>query len=127
MVVAPAVPIFALSFAYWIGTGNLRWFPIIFLFGYLSFIFFGVPVAAMLMLRKKRQLLNCIVAGGIVTIAPLLVLSALSMSINTQGFTNETWRNFLMLFLVGNLGGAVFWLIAFSKLRKKNHNNPEKD
>ena len=118
MVISPAVPILALSLAYWKGTGSTAWFPIFFLFGYLFFLALGVPVAAMLL--KKRQLLNCVIAGGAVTIAPLFLLSMLSMATSTRGITLETLMSYALLAMAGCLGGAVFWLIAFAKSQRSN-------
>lgn len=113
MAIAPAVPILALALAYWKGTGDARWIPIFFVLGYLFFLVLGVPVTAMLM--KTRRLLNCTLSGGVVTIAPIVLLSLMSMSSSTRGFSGETWLNYLLLTLAGCLGGALFWLIAFAR------------
>ncbi len=119
MAISPSVPILAISFAYWWGTGSTAWFAIFFLFGYLFFIVIGIPVAAILVLQQKRQLLACVIAGGVVTVAPLLLLTMLSMSASVFNFTAETRGNYALLFLSGCLGGGLFWLIALGKLDVK--------
>lgn len=112
MAISPAVPLLALSLAYWKGTGNTAWFAIFFVLGYLFFLVLGVPITAMLM--KKRRLLSCALSGGIVTIAPIVLLKILSMSSSTGTFTGEALLSYLLLIAAGCLGGALFWLLAFS-------------
>lgn len=112
MVIAPAVPILTLAFAYWKSTGDARWISIFFVFGYLFFLVLGIPVTAILM--KNRRLLSCTLSGGFVTIAPIVLLSMLSMSSSTRSFSSEIWLNYLLLVFAGCIGGALFWLIAFA-------------
>lgn len=111
MVIAPAVPILAVSLAYWWGTGNAKWIPLFFFFGYLFFLVLGIPIAAMLL--KTRRLVSCVLSGGAVTLAPLVLLSLLSMSTSTR-FTGENLLSYILLVVAGCAGGAVFWLIAFA-------------
>lgn len=116
IIISPSVPITALSLAYWQGTASSSWFAIFFVFGYLFFLILGLPIVAILL--KKRRLWSCILAGSVVTIAPLLLLRAMSLSFSLQGITVETLVNHLFLAVAGGLGGALFWWIAFAKIRK---------
>ena len=109
MAVSPSVPILALSIVYWKGTGSAAGFSIFFVFGYLFFLLLGIPVVAMLL--HRRQLLRCAIAGGAVTITPILLLRALSLSFD---ITLETLTSYVLLVAAGGLGGALFWLIAFA-------------
>jgi hypothetical protein len=118
MVISPSVPILAVSLAYWKGTGNTAWFAIFFVSGYLFFFVLGVPVAAMLL--KKRGLLSCAIAGGAITVAPIALLSLLSMSLGALNLSLETWLSYVLLFLAGCLGGTIFWLIAFTGHKLKH-------
>lgn len=112
MAISPAVPILAVSLAYWWGTGNAAWIPVFFVAGYLFFLVLGVPVTAVLL--KNRRLLSCALSGGVVTIAPIVLLSLLSMSSSTRSLTGGTLLSYLLLVVAGCLGGALFWLIAFA-------------
>jgi hypothetical protein len=120
MAISPSVPITALSLAYWKGTGSSAWFAIFFGFGYLFFLLLGIPIAAIFL--KKRRLLSCVIGGGVVTIAPLLLLRALSLSVSLHGFTLETLASYALLAAAGGLGGALFWLIAFANSKPRGAN-----
>lgn len=113
MAISPSVPILALSLVYWKGTGSAAWFSIFFAFGYLFFLLFGIPVVAALL--RGRKLLSCVIGGGAVTIAPILLLRALSLSFD---ITLETLMSYVLLVAAGGLGGAIFWLIAFAGSNK---------
>jgi hypothetical protein len=110
MAISPAVPLIAVSFAYWKGTDNAAWFPIVFLFGYIFFALLGIPVAVLL--ARKGRLLSCVIGGALLTLAPILLISALSMS--GSAFESETFASYVLLALSGGVGGALFWLIAFA-------------
>ena len=116
IVISPSVPITVLSVAYWKATGSTGWFAIVFLFGYLFYLLLGIPIAAFLV--RKGRLLNCILAGGVATITPLLLLSALSLSVSQ--LTVKTLVSIILLFVAGCLGGLLFWLIAFAKRSNVN-------
>jgi hypothetical protein len=112
MAISPAVPIVAAGFAYWRGTGSVAWFTIFFVGGYLFFFLLGLPVVALLL--KKRRLPACVAAGAAVTLAPLLLLNALSLFASAPAFTLETLLAYVLLAITGGAGGALFWLIAFA-------------
>jgi hypothetical protein len=112
MAVSPAVPMA------WIAmqtTGTL-WAPFVYLWGYLTFILTGMPLAAFAYVRGT--LLACVACGGFASILPLLLLASLSM-FSTMHMTDRTVIDMLSLFVAGGLGGAVFWLILFSQIKVK--------
>ena len=112
-VISPTVPILALSIAYWNGTGSKAWFPIFFIFGYFFFFLIGLPIVGILL--NKRTVLSCAIGGGCVSIAPILLLDLFSLFSKNNIFTFEMVLNLGLLFIAGCVGGALFWLIAFSK------------
>lgn len=112
MVISPMVPILAISGTYWMETGSRVWFPVFAVFGYLFFALIGLPVAGALI--HKKRVLSCAVAGGVTSIAPILLLSVFSIFSGNKIFTLEVMGNLALLFLVGCVGGMLFWLIAFS-------------
>lgn len=113
MVISPLVPILALAMLYWLNTGSKAWFPIFIIFGYLFFLIFGVPVAAVLM--KKGDLSHCLVGGGVAAVAPLIVLGSLSLFSSGSALNAQTLGTLVLVFLSGCVGGGIFWLIAFAR------------
>jgi hypothetical protein len=115
MAIAPNVPILALSMPAWLETGSTFGFRFFYLFGYLTFFLFGLPAIGILLTRKTW--LSCAVAGGCVTILPVVLLGLLSFFGMGSALTTETLVGLAPLFAWGSLGGLVFWLIAFAKAR----------
>ena len=111
MVISPSIPMLILAMTMWRASGSVNWFPFVFVFGYLFFFLLGLPVAGMLL--KKRAVLSCVLAGGIVTIAPILLLSLFSSFSANNVFGGSMLLDLMLLFMAGCLGGAVFWGIAF--------------
>lgn len=109
--ISPSVPILTLAITYSQSSGSNAWFPFLFLFGYLFFCLFGLPVVGILV--NKKTLSSCIIGGGCTAIAPVLLLDLLS---GGSGSTADNLRGYLQLFVMGCLGGVLFWLIAFAKL-----------
>lgn len=118
MVVSPMVPILALAGVYWMETGNRAWFFIFGLFGYLFFFLIGLPLAGILI--SKRTILSCTVGGGVTSIAPILLLSIFSIFSENKIFTLEVIGNLGLLFLIGCVGGMLFWGIAFAGAQRKS-------
>jgi hypothetical protein len=116
MVVAPLVPILTLASVYWLETGSRAWFGVFLLFGYLFFLVLGLPIAGVLI--SKRTILSCAIGGGVTSIAPVLLLSVFSIFSGNKIFTLETVGSLALLFVVGSIGGAVFWLLAFAPGRR---------
>ena len=119
VIVAPSLPIGLLAFTYASQTGSDAWYAILFLCGYLFFIFVGPPILGVLI--HSRKLSTCAVSGGAVTVAPIFLLGIFSILSNNQVFTPEMLLNLLLLFFAGCLGGMVFWLIAFAQVKKMRH------
>lgn len=111
MLISPLLPILALSSVYRLETGNWTWLPIFLLFGYLFFAVIGLPVAGLLITR--RTIRACFIGGGAVAVAPILLISLFSIFAGSNIYTLEMAMQLVALFVVGGLGGAVFWLIAF--------------
>jgi hypothetical protein len=116
LIVAPAVPLLMLSITYWIGTGSIKWITFFFLFGYAYFALLGLPVAGLLV--KEKDLNNCLLAGGVTSIAPIILLGSLSMFSSNTVFEPKVILSLGALFVAGAIGGFVFWLIAFYKSSK---------
>lgn len=117
MIISPMVPILALSSVYWMETGNTSWFYIFTVSGYLFFLLIGLPLVGMLI--KKRTMLSCAGGGGVVSIAPILLLSMFSIFSGNKIFTLEVMGNLGLLFLIGSVGGLLFWVIAFAGVTSK--------
>lgn len=117
IIISPAVPILTLAIVFWKGTGSKAWFPLFFIFGYLFFFLIGLPLVGILL--KKRTVSSCAISGGIVSVLPILILGILSIFSPNTVFTGEMLANLFLLFLVGAMGGAVFWGIAFARLGAK--------
>lgn len=73
------------------------------------------------MLIKKRTLKSCVIAGGIVTVLPILLLSVFSLSSSNNVYGGRMLLDLLILFMTGILGGLFFWVIAFAGTK----NEPE--
>lgn len=108
MLISPAIPISLVSFQ---STGSI-WSPFFFLWGYLVFAVTGMPFAAYAYVR--RTLFVCVVAGGIASIAPLLLLASLSM-FETMNLNKQAIKDMFGLIAAGGVGGAIFWLILFKQ------------
>ena len=111
-IVSPSLPMFALAFTMWQVSGSKAWFPLVFIFGYLFFCLFGLPVIGILI--KKRTLKSCAIAGGVVTVLPILLLSVFSLSSSNSVYGGRMLLDLLVLFTTGILGGLLFWTIAFA-------------
>jgi hypothetical protein len=109
--IAPAVPILSLSITYWLGTDSKNWFIFFFLFGYTFFFILGLPAAGILI--REKNLKSCVIAGGLVSIAPIILLSLLSIFSSNTVFEPKVVASLLLLFVAGAIGGFIFWLIAF--------------
>lgn len=109
--IAPAVPILALSVTYWLGTGSMNWFVFFFLFGYAFFFVLGLPAAGILI--QDKNLKSCAIAGGLVSIAPIVLLGLLSIFSSNTIFEPKVIASLALLFVAGTMGGALFWFIAF--------------
>lgn len=117
--ISPSIPILVLSL---MSYGKLA--SLLFIFGYLSFFIFGLPAVAMMLAEKSFW--KCVVAGGIVSILPIFILNALTLFATTGLFNLQSLIGYGSLFLSGGVGGAVFWLIAFSKIGSDRGNpNPQ--
>lgn len=114
--ISPSVPILALATTLYETSGSEHWFPIVFVFGYLFFCLFGLPVIGILM--RKRTLMSCLIGGGVVTLVPILLLSILSLSSSNNIYDGRMVFDMLALFLMGGLGGVVFWGIAFAGTKR---------
>jgi hypothetical protein len=112
MVISPSVPMTALATTMWQASGSKAWFPLVFLFGYLFFCLFGLPVIGILI--KKRTVMSCIVGGGVVTIVPILLLSVFSFSSSNSVLGDRMLFDLMILFMTGSLGGLLFWVVAFA-------------
>lgn len=109
--ISPSIPILALSI---ISYGRVV--PLLFIFGYLSFFFVGLPIVGMLL--KKKAFWGCVVGGGCASIIPILLLNSLSLFATNHIFTLENLFGYGSLFIEGCVGGALFWLIAFAGWKK---------
>lgn len=112
-IISPSVPIGLLAFIYANQTGSDSWYPILFLFGYLFFILIGLPVLGFVVFSRKLS--TCVIAGGSVAIAPILLLSIFSIFSSNQIGNSNMALSLAALFLAGCSGGIVFWLIAFAE------------
>jgi hypothetical protein len=118
MIISPLVPVLALSAIYWIGTGDPAWIWLFATFGYLFFLVIGVPVAGVLVNAKTVS--SCAVGGGFTAVAPVLLLSTLSVLSGNKIFTLEMIASLGLLFMIGCVGGFLFWCIAFAPLRRRS-------
>lgn len=116
-IVSPSLPIGLLAYTYASQTGSNAWYPVLFFFGYLFFILFGIPVVGAL--THSRNLFSCAIAGGIVTVAPIFLIGIFSIFSNNQIFTVDMVLNLILLFLAGCFGGILFWGIAFAGSNKE--------
>ncbi len=111
-IIAPAVPMAAFATVMWLSSGSVNWFPLVFIFGYLFFCVLGLPVMAILI--ERRTLKSCVVAGGTVTILPIVLLSLFSVPMMGSIYTFRMLFDLSILFGAGVLGGILFWIIAFA-------------
>jgi hypothetical protein len=116
-VVSPVVPILALATTMWRVSGSKAWFPLIFTFGYLFFCLVGLPVIAILI--RERALKSCLLAGGTVTVLPILLLSVFSLPFASRVYEGRMLLDLLILFITGILGGLLFWIIAFAGTKRE--------
>jgi hypothetical protein len=101
-----------LALVMWQTSGSTAWFPLVFLFGYLFFAIFGIPMIAVL--KDGASLRRCAVLGGVLAILPILLLSIFSIGSVNPALKGRALFDLAILFLVGGVGGAVFWAIAFA-------------
>jgi hypothetical protein len=114
--VAPAIPMIVIATLYWMNTGNGTWFLLFFTFGYFFTFLFGLPVMGFLI--KKKRFLSCLVGGGITSVLPIILLAMFSIFSKNTIFNVEMIKGVGVLFVSGCVGGALFWVIAFSERRK---------
>jgi hypothetical protein len=117
--ISPSVPIFALATTLSRISGSEHWFPIVFLFGYLFFCLFGLPVIGILI--KTPPLMSCLIGGGAVTILPILLLSLFSLPSANNVYGGRMLFDLLILFVAGGLGGILFWGVAFAGTKKETN------
>lgn len=115
-VVSPAIPMGALASIMWKTSGSSAWFPLVFLFGYLFFAIFGIPMIALI--KDGIDFGRCAALGGAISILPILMLGIFSIGSNNAALSGRALFDLIVLFSVGGIGGAVFWLIAFAGLKK---------
>jgi hypothetical protein len=110
-IIAPSVPILALSI---MSYGRVVSFLL--LLGYLSFFLIGLPIIAILLVKKN--FLSCVIAGGCTAITPIFLLNMLSFFAANYFFTLQNLFGYGTLFIEGCVGGALFWLIAFAEKKR---------
>lgn len=110
-IVSPLVVILPLSITYWLKTGSIAWFFVFFFGGYLFFFLLGLPLIAMLV--SKRTLLSCAIGGGCLAISPAVLLGAMSFFSTYKAIDYQFVVGWLLVFLLGALGGVLFWFMAF--------------
>jgi hypothetical protein len=123
ILIAPSIPISLLAFISAKNTGNSAWYPVLFLFGYLLFFLVGLPIFGTVIHMRKFS--THTIAGGLVAIVPVLLLSLFSLFSSNRIIDPNMALQSVVLFLIGCLGGVVFWLIAFaeeSNTPKNDHN-----
>jgi hypothetical protein len=114
--ISPSVPILGLATTLARTSGSQHWYPIVFLFGYLFFCLIGFPVIGVLI--RKRTLISCLIAGGAITIVPILLLSLFSLPSSNNVYGGRMLLDLLILFAMGMLGGLLFWGLAFAGTNK---------
>lgn len=110
--VAPTIPILGIAMWYWINTGNSTWFLLFFTLGYFFTFLFGLPIMGLLI--QKKKFLNCMIGGGVTSLSPIIFLAIFSIFSKNTIFNVETIEGIGLLFVAGCVGGAIFWVIAFS-------------
>jgi hypothetical protein len=111
--IAPAVPIGALSLAYWVGTSGANLSPFFALFGYAYFAVIGLPVMGILVVEKSLK--SSVITGALLVVSPVILLGLLSLFSTKGAFDLRFIGNLGLLSAVGALGGAAFWIIAFAQ------------
>ncbi|MEN9865030.1 MAG: hypothetical protein RL748_620 [Pseudomonadota bacterium] len=76
----------------------------------------GFPVMGVLI--TARTVRGCAIGGGMTTILPVLLLSIFSLTSGNKIFSIGAMAWLLGLFLLGCLGGLLFYLIAFRGARQ---------
>lgn len=114
--ISPSVPILVFATLNWRSSGSAAWFPILFVLGYLCFFLFGLPVVGILI--KKKTLVSSMLGGGCAAVAPVFLLSLLTLFSSGNFLSSENLFGFVLLFVSGCLGGALFWAIAFFNINK---------
>ena len=108
--VFPALPLTVLplqvGYGYW---------PLIFFFGYLFSWLMALPIMAVVMTRPTMA--SCSISGGVAGIVPVALITILSLLFGEDIFTWRTLQDFISLFSLGAAGGALFWLIAFWRVK----------
>lgn len=112
IMVSPSIPMSAIATTMWQASGSTSWFQLVFMFGYLFFFLFGLPVVGVLL--KKRTVLSWVIGGGCVTVTPMLLLSLFSIASSNNIFDGRTLLDLLLLFVAGCIGGVIFWVFAFA-------------
>lgn len=111
MVIAPVIVILLLSCLLF---KEIRLFFLA--YGYFVFLVFGVPVVAAI--SKKRKLVNCVFMGGVIAVAPILLIETLSFSIFGRMQDSRFFIDSSIIFVTGCMGGGIFWIIAFMGVKE---------
>ena len=113
IVVSPSIPMSAIAATMWQASGSTSWFGLVFMFGYLFFFLFGLPVVGVLL--KKGTVLNCVIGGGCVTVTPMLLLSLFSIASSNNLFAGRSLLGWPLLLVAGCIGGVIFWAFGFAR------------
>jgi len=88
------------------------------IYAYLIFLVVGVPLFAVLVIRRVDRLLFFVLAGA--AIYPLLIVGDTVIRPQNTTFSNPDVVFLVSVIFTGATLGAIFWAVALANYRKRN-------